>query len=454
MKFNKKQILIWLSLFIFFIVMVFLQLSRPMVPTREGMGDAEVRISDIVNNNIPQYGVWQPLYFYILKFSIDRGGTYIGPRIMGALSFFLLTVVFYLFTQKLFKNYLVSALSVIFFLTSSYFTDYLTFPLTGVLFSLFLLLAIYFLICHKNYWQLFLSITFYSLANALRFESWVLLPILTVYLYRKSKNLQITFWYTTLCLIYPLYYLGLNYSHTSNFIYPLIDYKEQNVYQGTSFYAPFYNWFKEFILNFNPILFATLVASLTYKEVRKIISKNEKFIFLICGTFLLILFLLRMVVRSSLWYPDEYLFFPILILYPFAGYAAYFLTKKYKIMFLVFIIAILISLENNFYFKTSRNQIPKVSSYLQNIKGNCLYVLDPNNFPYDKDLIMYLGDKIEYSSTSISEYKNIYTNDFSCFIFDKIANIPNNELNKSGCEIYFTDIRFKLYKCGVDKPNE
>ncbi len=348
---NTKKSLLLLTLLIFFIFQSLLHLTKPMYALRDGMGDSYVRIVQAVTNKIPEYGVWQPLYYYFLKFSIANLGVYFGPRIMGIFIFLLLSIVLYIFTKRLF-NSRASIWTTLFFITSGYFTDYLTFPVTEVLFSLFLLSALYLLFFYKNYSQLFFSVLFFSLANAIRFESWILLPIVVIYLYLKTKNMKVIFFYTFLYILYPLYYLCLNFLKTGNPLYFIADYKIQTVFEKIDFYIPFFILIKKFIINFNPILLLVLCFSFINKDFRKIISPNKKFILFICGAILITLLLLRTAITPTRWFPDEYLFFPILIIYPFLGYAAHYLSKRYSFIPVLFLIITIISLENNFYIKT------------------------------------------------------------------------------------------------------
>ncbi len=443
---NKYISLTSIGIIVALIILSILQLTRPMVPLRPGMGDAQVRIYEIVNNNIEQNGIWQPLYFQLLKFSIKIADPYIGPRLLAIFSFALLILSVYLLTKRLFKKELVALLTIILLISSSFFTDYLTIPITEILFTGLFILGVYFLMNSKESKFSYLSLILFSMANALRFEGWILLPVIALMLYKKRVPLKNILLFIFIYLLYPLIYLAISWKTTGDIMYFLKDYTVQNSYVDITAWSTLTTWIKKFLSAFNPLYLFFLLFFYSERGIRHNLNKNERWLLILAFTSLLIPIFLRTIIVRSSWYPDQYLIFSTVLLYPLLGYAITKLLNFNNIFLFIFIYLVALSLSQNYYFRAGKYEIPDISIALKSVKGECLYLFDQNNYPYDKDDIMYLGHQIKYNPLSWdSSLKNEAETWSSCIILDNIK-VKDNFLEEK-CHVDFQDERFRLFIC-------
>jgi hypothetical protein len=445
---NSQKAIVLPILLLFLIIMSYLQLVRPLVSVRQGMGDAQVRVYEIVNNSVEENGVWQPLYFKILKIAIDLWGPYIGPRALGIASFLLLCTAIYLLTLKLFKKHSIAQLTILLLITSNFFTDYLTFPITEVLFAAFYIFGICLLFSSpKNNKFLVWSLVFFTLANALRFEGWTLLPVVIYVMWQNKMKSNKIILFSIAYAIYPLIYIGASYSATRNLTFILKDYLTQTKHSDVSAFSSTLTWLYKYFVNFNPVYFILLLFFYCGKSLKYIISKEEGILLILSLVSLAIPILLRAVIVKSNWYPDQYLFFPIAILYPLLGNSLYNFVKINKIFLIAIFLVTIYSLSKNYYFKTANYKIPEISQKLKQIDSECLYLFDKNKYPYDKDEIMYLGEKVKYNPLEWnSPIRKSAITWFNCIVLDGIS---NNEIDslKNTCKVEYSDNRFLLLEC-------
>jgi len=172
---NNYKLLV--LIFLFFVAKSFFHISLPMIAVKQGMGDAHVRIMMAVRDIIHQYGVWQPLHFYLLNiiYKIFKD-IYFAPRIFAVIQNLLISLILFFLTKKQSKNLLASYLTLLLFIIIPYFSIYTTFPITELLFNIFLLTGLLFFMEDGHYF--WLSLSFFNLAHMIRFESWYLYLIL------------------------------------------------------------------------------------------------------------------------------------------------------------------------------------------------------------------------------------------------------------------------------------
>lgn len=443
---NKKYISIKVIIAISFIILSILQLTKTMIPLRPGMGDAQVRIYEIVTNSIEKNGIWQPLYFQLLKFSIALSGPFLGPRLLAVVSFALLTLSIYLLTKHIFKKESVALLTVILIISSSFFTDYLTVPITEILFTSFFILGICFLIDIKDSKFPYLSLVFFTLANALRFEGWILLPIIVLILYKKCISIRNILLFAFIYLLYPLIYLTTSWKITGQIMYIVNDYVGQTPHADIAVLPTLTAWIKKFIDNFDPLYLLLLLIFYTRRGIKHNLTKNEGLLLVLGFGSLFIPIFLRICVARSNWYPDQYLIFSIALFYPFLGYTIAKLIKFNKIFLVIFTCLVILSLSKNYYFKADKYKIPDISIALKKVKVECLYLFDQYNYPYDKNDIMYLGNQIRYNplpwDSSLKDDAETWS---SCIILDNIK--TEDEFLEEKCHINFQDERFRLFIC-------
>lgn len=450
----KKKHLINLSILVYLVLLIsVLQVSKPMVNVATGMGDAHVRVSMVVNHTIQNHGVWPPTFFYILKFFIDHFGIYMGPRIFGISFFVPLSVCVYLLSNKISGSSKTAILTSILFITSPFFSRYITFSLSELPFVLFVVLGMLFLLDYKNKKYLLISAIMFGIANLFRFDGLIFLPALLIYIYKKSKKITLCVPFVIIYLSYFIYYIIQNYLYSADFFYLINDYKNQNLgmYQPLKIFSLLYNpifaWLYRFLSNFNIPLFILGVVSLVFH--RKKLTSHENLLLSVSFSLIILLCILRVLAPSG-WYPEEYLFLPILLIYFIFGTSISKFVSKTMISRLILIGIIILSLSKNYYFIVNKFKISEISNQLKNVNGNCLYVLNENNYPYDRDEVMFLGNKIKY--VSVSEQYHTFENkdNYKCFILDKLDNndkVAEYFLQSFECETYYKDGRYNLIRC-------
>jgi len=155
-----------------------------MISVKQVMGDAHVRIMMAIRDFIPQYGVWQPFHFYLLNliYKIFKD-IYLAPRIFAIIQNFLILLLLFFLTKKQSKNLLISYIVLFLFIITPYFSIYTSFPITELLFNIFLLTGLIFFIENNNFF--WLSLVFFNLSHMIRFESWYLYLILFFFVIKK-----------------------------------------------------------------------------------------------------------------------------------------------------------------------------------------------------------------------------------------------------------------------------
>lgn len=445
-----KRHLVNLSIIVYLVLLIsILQITKPMVPIASGMGDAHVRVSVILNNTIQNHGVWPPAIFYVLKFFINLFGMYTGPRIFGIFFFLLLTVSVYLLSNKIGRSSKAALLTSILFITLPYFSRYITFPLTEIPFALFVLLGIYFLLDFKKIGYIVIAAVFFAIANTIRFDGLIFLPVLLIYLYKRSKKTTWCLLFLAIYLSYHVYYFIQNYLFSGSFLYIFNDYKTQTLLMNElsttipSFFESVLVWLKNIFINFNPPIFILGIISLLLLR-KRVINNHKLFISLSCISIFLI-FMLRLIAPSD-WYPEEYLFLPILLIYFVFGASIYGVFSQSKLFKCILMGVIIFNLSRNYLFTVDHYPIAEISKQLQKINGHCLYVLNDKRYPFDRDEIMFLGKHAKYVSVSEQFYEFEDMKKYDCFILDNLesTDVQKRILQDKNYKTIFSNNRYVL----------
>jgi hypothetical protein len=161
------------------------------------------------------------LYHYLLATALYFWrNPLITPRIFTMLFGILLIVPFYLLIEMLFNQEIAFYSSI---LLSFYPLHVMqsTLSTSDVVFHFFFFACLYyffkFKLKEKKVFWLILSAILFNIAAMLRFESWVFIPLLSIFLYKDGKRYSAAFF--LLSLILPSIWLYLCYHYTGNVFY-------------------------------------------------------------------------------------------------------------------------------------------------------------------------------------------------------------------------------------------
>ena len=161
------------------------------------------------------------LYHYLLATALYFWrNPLITPRIFTMLFGILLIIPFYLLIEMLFNQEIAFYSSI---LLSFYPLHVMqsTLSTSDVVFHFFFFACLYyffkFKLKEKKVFWLILSAILFNIAAMLRFESWVFIPLLSIFLYKDGKRYSAAFF--LLSLILPSIWLYLCYHYTGNVFY-------------------------------------------------------------------------------------------------------------------------------------------------------------------------------------------------------------------------------------------
>lgn len=340
---NKK-----LTVFIFclFLVLGFLfsfkTLSLPLINGEaDGYSRANWAFDNYIKGNLLTInkagGSWLPFHIDILSFSIlMTGDPKFGPRLISLFFCVFSVALMYLFTERMFeheKNKRLMALTA----TSIYLFNPLrlllaTQPLSEAVSTFFFILILW--LCSAKKIKHIYVILLINIACAIRFEFWMLIPFvwLIFYIKKPDKKWMEYIWKCLLCLVFPLYWMVLNYFHSGNYWEFFIE-KYNNAQNNVpevayySFVLAFEAWIKMLIYQIGMVGFLLYVS--TWKFLRKWkndLNKNK--IFVLLPLYFLLLLILQVYFGTMEWLPPRYLFPVLISIIPFVGYGLIKIIEK------------------------------------------------------------------------------------------------------------------------------
>lgn len=175
--------------------------------------DAYSRLVNVIRKQPVGEGIWLPGFGYIMKLFllVPDNGTYlnirIGIYIFSLLSAFVIFKIVMGFTSNLF--YSLSGMAIFLFHPLTIQLSVLT--LTEPLWIFFVLLSIYFLFISRRKNHISFSLISYVISQTIRFESWLLIPIIVIFLFNAFRHKKISFLQFTLVFAFPIFWFLATY---------------------------------------------------------------------------------------------------------------------------------------------------------------------------------------------------------------------------------------------------
>jgi hypothetical protein len=272
-------------------------------------------------------GSWLPFHPNVLGFSILlTKNPQLGPRLITLiLNVFSIPLIF-IYTKRIFprelKKELIAITAAIIYLIHPLRLMIATQPLSESI-SVFFFLLILVLSSAEKIKPLYI-ILLINTACAIRFEFWLMIPLIWLIFFFHQPNKIILILESILCFTFPAYWMVLNYLHLGNIFGFFID-KYRNAHIGLSEVA-YYNLFLAAKGWLNVLLdqigitglFASLYSVRNFSLEKFPISKY--LIFILLPYYFLALLIFQVYFGSMEWLPPRYLF-PVLIgLIPFISY--------------------------------------------------------------------------------------------------------------------------------------
>lgn len=309
------------------------QLQYPMIAeadaySRVNVAMEQIRAGDLFND---LGGVWLPLHFSLLYIAISLFEDPIITSRIVTLIFSTASIISVYHYSLAYKNHkgiaLVSAavfavLPLRIFLTTQ--------TLSEPIFIFFLITALALVLRKKvSQPQLILSLVLLNIAHGIRYESWMILPLLFLYIFLKKIPIKQKILYISTTTFFPIYWLYANYKHTNNFK-AFFDIKYET---AQKFISPYYNnlklsffaWEQKLLATF-PLTFSVLALS----GLGRIFKKNSPEQILIMSLPIYLFFALVIQVYSGTmeWFPTRYLLIPITLLIPLLSSTLHILYNK------------------------------------------------------------------------------------------------------------------------------
>ncbi len=304
--------------------------------------------------------VWLPGFTKIMYNAANiYGKNYmIFPRIIIIISTIFISLFVYLIVyRETFSKY-ISFLSVLAFLYHPLVIDMSSITFTEQIWTLFLIISIYFFLYSKKKYIIFAYI-FWILGTATRYESWMLIPIIIPYVFLTGKINIISFIKKTLLLsIFPIYWIVNNYiKHGSpfNFIH------EKQIIADSGGTIPEFGNLLLTITSWNHIIQQYIFSNFLFVLLFLIISiffiKNIKnTIFIITPLYVIFTLILQVFLGNMEYLAIRYLYIiiPTIIIFLFINISNIFIRyKESKLIncFLVsiFFLILIISYPRNIY---------------------------------------------------------------------------------------------------------
>lgn len=168
--------------------------------------DAYSRLVDVIRIQPIEEGIWLPGFGYIMKFFllVPDNGSYLNIRI-GIYIFSLLSaLVIYKIVMGFTSNLFYSLSGMIFFLFHPLTIQLSVLTLTEPIWIFFILLSIYFLFISHTKNHISFSLIFYVISQTIRFESWLLIPVIAIFSLNALHQKKISFLQFIIVFTFPI----------------------------------------------------------------------------------------------------------------------------------------------------------------------------------------------------------------------------------------------------------
>ena len=447
-KMVKNKYLVVLFLIVFLSLVLNLnKLNSVLIAEGDAYSRALISKNQADNHvffNFKESGAWLPFHYSILTIPQFIGfDAFYGQRLITLIISSLSIVPLYFYTKEYFKNKNTAILASFIFAIFPLRIFLSTQPLSESVFLFFFISAIYFLIKEKSLDRnLLISLLFFNFAHAIRYESWLILPLIWLYLAMEQKiNIRKKVAYFLFSILFPMYWLLNSFILSGSY---LSFFNEKREMAQKSFIPEFYNfnlsyfaWEKQLIKIF-PIPFLIIVFT-KYKDLFVKINL-KKMVFYILPIYLYGLLVLQVYFGTMEWFPHRYLLIPVTFLIPILAEALRgifvsfikIMRKKIKIVYKVIVSLMFFSL-----------LFSSVSLYQKSYKDTKHFLITRsflNSLPYipkSLDDSIYYHDFVEIKEEIIKMEANYIE-----FYFRNIGKSWNAE-----ALFYLTDIGGK----GLDK---
>jgi hypothetical protein len=454
---------------LFFLIILAFLFSLPLIfKPMNTEADAYVRSNiakEMQNKNIfieTEVNTWLPLHTSILSLSLYiYNNPLLIPRLLTLIFSTGSIILIFYYSQILGldkKTSSTAALLAAIFPLRYYFS---TTTLTEPVFSFFFIFALILLFKPKP--QYFLGMIFLNISHGIRYDSWLLLPLIWLLLiFKKTKVKKIVLFPAT--IIFPVIWMAISYMQTGN---PIIFF--QTKYSIAQHDPPpeFGNlilaskvWIESLMSVYPLVLILVFILGLY------IFIKNSgrawKKILSIIPVYLFILLIFQVYIGSMEWYPPRYLYLSIILSLPFVSYCLLFLYKQAKIklnklsfsilIILIFFLfclsypSLLLSTKGkaeNWWGEKTMSEALSLSEKITQLKADNYYYLYKNDRLYFDPIIEYFSN-IRFNSVAFkeSQKKVPLLNSKTLIIWE------NNQQNKTyfsnQCSLYFKNASFTL----------
>jgi len=390
-------------------------------------------------------GAWLPFHPTILGLSIlFFKDPVFSPRLITLIFSVFSIPLMYLYTRELFINdkrkEIVAIVATFIYLIHPFRLFFATQPLSEPVSMFFFLLILLFLSQKKL--RLFLIIFFINLASAIRFEFWYFIPIIwLVFFTNKYLKKQEVVIASALCLVFPFYWLFLNYSNFKSPFY-FFSNKYRNA-QKSPPQIPYYNFFlatRGWIDSLIEVMSLTGIGIAFYGILN--FFKKETFgnlIFVLLPFYFLLLLIIQVFLGTMEWLAPRYLFPVVITLIPFLSYGLIqiiqILSKKKKniVFFLLLITISFFSILEIYGFvinvkkwrqavlNDNLHQVVELVNFYETQRNSFKEIIYVTSGDWVFPMFIYLSQRHDVSFLSTQEY-SAFSNSDSMIILHSSSN--------------------------------
>lgn len=311
------------------------QLQKPMIAEADAYSRTNIifaRLEDGLFFN--KYGgTWLPLYSSLMiLISSYFNDPWFTPRAVTLVISLASVLVMYFFSAAFTQDKKAALISAAIFLFLPIRIFLSTQTLTEPVFIFFLIFSLFFIAEKKpRWWQLMLSLLLLNLAHGIRYESWLLLPLIWLFIILKPLKFKNKLSYIILSLIFPMCWIYLNHKHFgSAWAFFQIKHEvaqRQIIPQYFNLKLSWLAWQKKLLPLFPK--FFLIISSLSLIKLFK--QKNLKQLFLhLLPIYLYILLIVQVYFGTMEWFPHRYLLIPLAFFTPLMAQGFIFIFDKFK----------------------------------------------------------------------------------------------------------------------------
>lgn len=186
MQLWKKYLPIYLKIiaFSYWIVLTIRSLYLPMLSSD---ADAYSRLGLVLFESYD--GSWLPLYSRFIEWSLNfiEGPFFVGPRLISWISILISAIFVEKIIYKSTHSSFLSVFGLAIFLFHPLVVDISTITFVEPVWTLFVLISLYYCFYSNRKNSLYLGLVLWSVGQGLRYESWMLTPIVLFFLWQHKK---------------------------------------------------------------------------------------------------------------------------------------------------------------------------------------------------------------------------------------------------------------------------